>query len=204
MRTLPCKEPAGEERQVETQGGVITYRLVKKRVKNLNLRVDARGRVVLSIPLGCPKGRGDELVASQWRWIAAALARRRQPPPPMEEAPGREECRALLLRALEGVYPLVEGLGVAMPALKVRRMRSQWGNCHWSQGYVTLNAALARCPAPLREYVALHELVHFLHHDHGPGFRGCMDALMPGWRERRRELQKYGALLLQEGEREHT
>lgn len=55
-------------------------------------------------------------------------------------------------------------------------MRSQWGNCHYQQGYITLNTALARCPEPLRDYVALHELVHFLHHDHGTGFYAAMDA----------------------------
>ena len=50
-------------------------------------------------------------------------------------------------------------------------MKSQWGNCHWRQGYITLNTALARCPGTLRDYVALHELVHFVHPDHGPALR---------------------------------
>ena len=85
--------------------------------------------------------------------------------------------------------------GVAFPQLKLRKMKSQWGNCHWTQGYITLNTALGRCPERLRDYVALHELVHFLHHDHGPGFYSVMDALMPDWRERRKALRGYGAAL---------
>ena len=93
------------------------------------------------------------------------------------------------------VYPLVVPLGVAMPEVKVRKMRSQWGNCHWLKGYITLNTALARCPEELREYVALHELVHFLHHDHGPGFYAQMDQLMPDWRQRRRVLKGCGGAL---------
>ena len=68
-------------------------------------------------------------------------------------------------------------------------MKSQWGNCHWAQGYITLNAALARCPEELRDYVALHELIH------GPGFHGRMDALMPDWRRRRQQLKGYASLL---------
>ena len=68
--------------------------------------------------------------------------------------------------------------------------------------YITLNTALARCPEHLRDYVALHELVHFLHHDHGPGFYAAMDAQMPGWRERRKELQRYGAALTRPEEKE--
>jgi hypothetical protein len=110
----------------------------------------------------------------------------------------REECARLLTEALERVYPLVEPLGVSLPPLKLRALKSQWGNCHWAQGYITLNTALARCPEELRDYVALHELVHFLHHDHGPGFYARMDALMPNWRERRRTLKRFSGALERE------
>lgn len=104
--------------------------------------------------------------------------------------------------ALERVYPLVAPLGVGFPSLKLRALKSQWGNCHWAQGYITLNTALARCPEELRDYVALHELVHFLHHDHGPGFYARMDGLMPDWRKRRRALKGYtGALEKNQAER---
>ena len=79
--------------------------------------------------------------------------------------------------------------------MKQRRLRSQWGNCHWAQGYITLNTALCRCPEELRDYVALHELVHFLHHDHQEEFYAVMDGLMPDWRRRRAELKSYAAAL---------
>lgn len=39
-------------RVVNTPQGPQTYLLVKKRVKNLNLRLDRRGQVLLSVPLG--------------------------------------------------------------------------------------------------------------------------------------------------------
>ena len=103
--------------------------------------------------------------------------------------------RALLEEAVDRVYPLVAGTGVSRPEVKLRKMRSQWGNCHWRQGYITLNTALARCPETLRDYVALHELVHFLHHDHGPGFYAAMDARMPDWRDRRQTLKQYAQAL---------
>ena len=111
----------------------------------------------------------------------------------------REEQARLLREALERVYPLAASLGVAFPELKLRKLKSQWGNCHWAQGYITLNTALARCPEELRDYVALHELVHFLHHDHGPGFYARMDALMPDWRRRRKTLKGYSGALERDG-----
>ena len=157
--------------------------------------------MVLSVPLRCSPERADAFVREKSGWILSHLQLAEEGPTLLPE-PDRKECRALLEEAVDRVYPLVAGTGVSRPEVKLRKMRSQWGNCHWRQGYITLNTALARCPEHLRDYVALHELVHFLHHDHGPGFYAAMDARMPGWRERRRELQRYGAALIRPEEKE--
>lgn len=185
----------GQLRMVDTPAGPIAYELERKRVKNLNLRLTA-GRVALSIPMRCPLREADRLIEEKSGWIVSTLRGLEEPPPvPLPPPPARQACEALLRASLERAHRLVAPLGVAMPALKLRAMRSQWGNCHWAQGYVTLNTALARCPEALRDYVALHELVHFLHHGHGPDFHARMDSLMPDWRERRRELRRYGGAL---------
>lgn len=180
-------------RVVDTPQGTLTYRLIKKRVKNLNLRLDRRGQVILSVPLRCPEEQADQFIQEKSGWIF-----RNQPvlwsqplPPPVD----RETAKRLLGEAVLRVYPLVAESGVALPQVRVRKMKSQWGNCHYRQGYITLNLALARCPGELRDYVALHELVHFLHHDHGPGFYAAMDRRMPDWRQRRKTLRDYVCLL---------
>ena len=50
-------------RVVDTPSGPLTYLLVKKRVKNLNLRIDRQGQVVLSVPLRCSPERADAFIA---------------------------------------------------------------------------------------------------------------------------------------------
>ena len=62
-------------RLVATPEGPITYRLVKKRVKNLNLRLDRAGEVVLSVPLRCPTERADAFVIEKSGWIVGHLPR---------------------------------------------------------------------------------------------------------------------------------
>ena len=181
-------------RMVDTPAGVLTYRLVRKRVKNLNLSLNRQGEIVLSIPMSCPAERADAFVSEKSRWIAAHLPRPEEAPALLPQA-GRAECIRLLEEAVARVYPLVVSAGVPLPRVKARPMKSQWGNCHYRQGYITLNTALARCPEELRDYVALHELVHFLHPDHGPGFYAAMDARMPDWRSRRRALKGYAQAL---------
>lgn len=179
-------------RTVRTQWGEITYTLAKKRVKNLNLRLDADGAVALSVPLCCSDQAADEFVIRKSEWIVMHRKKKTEClMPELLPELSREACFTLLERSLERMYPLVASYGVRRPALKIRKMRAQWGNCHWTQGYITLNTALHRCPEYLRDYVALHELVHFLHHDHGNGFYAAMDAFMPEWREYRRELKIY-------------
>ena len=183
-------------RTVLTRHGEITYLLEKKRIKNLNLRLNGAGEVFLSVPMRCSVAEADEMIRSRSGWIIMHLRKleHRERASLLPEL-GRDECYALLWRALERVHPLAARYGVAMPELKIRKMRSQWGNCHWMQGYITLNTALHRVPEYLRDYVALHELIHFVHHDHGAGFYAAMDALMPDWRKRRVELKGYAAAL---------
>lgn len=179
-----------QRRTVDTAAGVIEYSLTPKRIKNYNLRV-RQGEVLLSVPLSVTQSRADEFIRERVEWIRAALARQLAAPRQRLTPPPREQAMALLCAALDRVLPLVTPLGVARPELRVRKLRSQWGNCHYRQGYITLNTALASCPEPLMDYVALHELVHFLHHDHGTGFYARMDALMPDWKSRRAALNNY-------------
>ncbi len=188
---------AGSEplRSLETPDGTIRYILRRKRIKNLNLRVGLDGVVKLSVPYGIPQKRVEEFLQEKSGWILGYLLQRQEQGAQLLPQPSREECARLLMEALLRVYPKTAPLGVTFPQLKLRKMKSQWGNCHWAQGYITLNTALCRCPEELRDYVALHELVHFLHHDHGSGFYAKMDALMPDWRERRTILKRYGAAL---------
>jgi len=191
------KTASGQQiRRVDTPAGEMFYVLIRKRVKNLNLRIRPDGQVILSVPWRCSSDEADSLVSRKWEWIAAAQARRQAELPELPPLPDRETCLRLLMEALTRVWPLAAPLGVALPDLKVRKMRSQWGNCHWAQGYITLNLALARCPEHLRDYVALHELIHFIHHDHGPGFYEKMDVLMPDWRQRRGQLKAFAPILI--------
>ena len=186
----------GQLRILSTPNGEICYTLVKKRIKNLNLRLNERGEISLSIPMGCSLYDADAFIRQKSSWIQSRLnmIKEKSEVKLLPEC-SREICFELLSQALERVYPLVSAYGVGMPVLKIRKMRTQWGNCHWMQGYITLNVALHRCPEHLRDYVALHELVHFMYHDHGAGFCAAMDRLMPDWRERRRELKCYSAAI---------
>lgn len=179
------------------RAGGVEYAFTRKQVKNLNLRVGEDGSVRVSAPFRVPLAEVDRFVEERADWIAAARARYAARPqwPVPPECGDRAWVRQTLEEAVERMYPLVAGAGVDAPRLRVRRMTSRWGSCLYRKGVITLNSALAACPAELRDYVALHELVHFLHPNHSPAFHRAMGERMPDWKLRRKRLAEYGSLL---------
>ncbi|MCI8537285.1 MAG: M48 family metallopeptidase [Oscillospiraceae bacterium] len=175
------------------QAGPVSYQLVRKPVKNINLRVREDGSVWVSAHPRVPLKQLDAFVEERAEWIRSAqesYAQRQPLGQPLSEL-DREECIRRLSAAVDRVYPLVAPAGVPRPVLKVRKMKSRWGSCLYRKGTITLNSALAACPEELQDYVALHELCHFLHPNHSPAFHGAMSIRMPDWKDRRRQLAQY-------------
>jgi Zn-dependent peptidase ImmA (M78 family) len=51
----------------------------------------------------------------------------------------------------------------------IKHNSTNWGSCS-ARNNINLNLNIVRLPAPLRDYVLLHELCHLRHHDHGQAF----------------------------------
>lgn len=99
-------------------------------------------------------------------------------------------CRETFSQILAEQYTAVaRDCAVAMPQLRVRKMRSRWGSCLPGKGIVTLSRQLIFQPRPCVEYVILHELCHLIVPDHSPAFYAAVERWMPDWRERRARLR---------------
>jgi predicted metal-dependent hydrolase len=69
-------------------------------------------------------------------------------------------------------------------------MKTRWGSCNPQTRRISFNAELARRPPDSLEYIVVHEMAHYFHAGHGPGFARFMDCHLPDWRARRRELNR--------------
>ena len=107
----------------------------------------------------------------------------------------RAESERLCREACGRLYPRFAPLGVPRPEIRMRTMRSCWGNCRPERGVVTFNARLASVPEACIEYVAAHELTHFLHADHSPAFYAALAEVVPDWKARRARLKDFAPLL---------
>lgn len=176
----------------QTQG--IAYQLTRKPVKNLNLRIHRDGSVYVSAHPKISLAQIDAFVGKHQAYIRQAQQRIAEKAeqirrlPPQEYRP--EDCRAYFSRLLAEQYPLVQPLGVAMPQLKIRKMKSRWGSCHSQKGVITLNSQLMAAPQPCVEYVILHELCHFLQPNHSQRFYALLSRIMPDWAERKKLLNQ--------------
>lgn len=101
----------------------------------------------------------------------------------------RAQARRVYTERSERLFQLIEPYGVAMPEIKIRKMKRRWGSCH-PGGHITLNLRLVQTPLPCIDYVIIHELCHLVEPNHGRRFYALLEKLLPNWRSRRDRLNQ--------------
>lgn len=184
---------------VRCEHGDITYQLIRKQVKNVNLRIKPNGQIIVSANRRVPVRVIDTFVKEKQEYIRAAQARyiekreytkTRQAEYVTEEMRSREYQRTVFQEYIDAIYPMLREYNIPYPELKIRRMTARWGSCHTAKGCITLNSQLILAPSECIEYVVLHELVHFIHPNHSKDFWMCVERFMPDWKERKTMLNQ--------------
>ena len=75
-------------------------------------------------------------------------------------------------------------------SLQIRSMKTRWGTCIPVKKKITLNLSLLYAPRKCLEYVALHELTHFLELYHNAHFYSILEEFMPDYKEWQSLLNK--------------
>lgn len=101
-----------------------------------------------------------------------------------------ELCREVFAKQADKIYPIFKAMGVPVPTLKMRDMKSRWGSCIPQKGIITLNKRLIAAPEECIEYVAMHEFCHFIHPNHSKDFYSLLTKLMPDWKGRKALLNR--------------
>ena len=103
------------------------------------------------------------------------------------EAWYREQVRA-------AVAPLLERwqrrLRVQVAKVFVQHMKTRWGSCNPTAHTIRLNTELAKKPPECLEYLLVHELLHLLEPTHNARFIALLDQHLPGWTNRRDQLNR--------------
>ncbi len=81
-------------------------------------------------------------------------------------------------------------VGVEIPKIVVRRMKTKWGTCVSHSNTIWLNPELAKKDPRCLEYIVVHEMIHFYERGHRERFVSLMDSFLPDWPARRDELNE--------------
>lgn len=101
-----------------------------------------------------------------------------------------EKAKLEFSYSLDRMYPIVKNLGVALPKLEIRKMKSRWGSCFVNRNKIVLNLFLIKTDTGCIDYVVLHELTHFLYPNHGKEFKNFIETNLPDFKERDDRLNR--------------
>lgn len=108
----------------------------------------------------------------------------------------RERALVSLLKRLSRAYMteltdrIAVRYGFTFSGVRVSSARGRWGSCNRG-GRIAYTFRIAFLPPALSEYVAVHELCHTVHFNHGAAFWNAVEDILPDCRGRRRRLKSY-------------
>lgn len=81
--------------------------------------------------------------------------------------------------------------GFAYGRVTIKEQKSRWGSCS-RQGNLNFNWRLLLAPAPILDYVVIHELAHLKELNHSPRFWAVVAQTCPDYAAKRRWLRQHG------------
>ncbi len=174
--------------------GDITVQVMRKNVRNMNLRIRRDGTVCASVPFIVTDQAIIRFLEDRTEWIVAHRAqvlKRAETSFSGSELTQSEEkaMRAQLHKRLTRLVPLWEQrMNVHCTKWQIRKMQTRWGSCSVQSGRIRFAFALAFVPDEHLEYVVVHELCHLIEPSHDERFKALMTMYLPDWKRRRATL----------------
>ena len=100
-----------------------------------------------------------------------------------------KDIKRIYIERLNYWYNIFEE-DIPIPNLKIRKMTSRWGVCNIKNHNVTLNYMLSKYDISCLDYVIVHELSHFIHHDHSRKFWSLVAKYYPKYKECKKMLKE--------------
>jgi predicted metal-dependent hydrolase len=171
------------------------------RARRYIIRVADDGTVRVTLPRWGSKREARAFADRERAWIEKQVRqleedRERRTPNGATDEGGltRQAEHALRARARRELPPRLLELaaqhGLTVSRISIRNQRWRWGSCNRS-GHICLNWRLVTMPAPVRDYVLIHELMHLKRMDHSPKFWKLVAAACPAYKESRAWLRSH-------------
>lgn len=168
----------------------IEIEVQRKWVRGIRLVVKPDGSVRISAPVIMSSRTIEQFARERLDWIRQTRERVAAQPKRVMHPVSEEQKQALIAYLNEAVPRWCTIMGEAPVTIRLRNMKSQWGNCRWRERVVTFNLQLALVPHELVDYIIVHELAHLKVQNHSAAFHAHVQRFIPDEWERRRTLNK--------------
>lgn len=217
---------------IEIKGRTVEYSLIRKNVKNINLRIYTDGSISVSAGRLVPKTVIEDFIRKNADRIFKAIDSAASNNMPLRLKTGdtvmllgkpyrvqilesdnscysiaentiefhvkqNEDNEAQLLynrlltdtaervfpKLLRSCFPPFSSICGELPSLRIKCLKSQWGNCYYKRNLITLNSRLAAYNEQVICSVIFHEYCHFVYQNHSKEFYLLLDSVMPDWRK---------------------
>lgn len=92
------------------------------------------------------------------------------------------------------IQPFAERMGASPTGVSVLDLGFRWGSCG-RNGVLNFHWSTILLPAPVVDYVIVHELAHLTHVNHTPEFWAVVERALPDAERRKRRLAELGSSL---------
>ncbi len=164
------------------------------RARTMRLAVYPDGEVVVTAPRLFSLSAIEEFLAKHSRWIRRKIEDTRGRTVvhiARADIPRFKKQALALAEARCAYYAKVYGYGHGK--ITIRAQKTRWGSCSKS-GNLSFNYKIAALPAPLAEYIIVHEICHLGAFNHSPHFWSLVAKTIPDYAARRKEARSLAVL----------
>ena len=170
--------------------------IIRKKVKNLTLRVTPEGEVIVTAPLRMNESYILDFIKSKQKWIQKRLSKCKKIDKNKFLYLGKLYDKSELNEDLDSFYykkaeilfrelidKYIVYINKPVTKIRIKKMTTRWGSCNYKKGYINLNIELMKKDIKFIEYVVLHELTHLIYPNHSKEFYLFIENIMPNFRE---------------------
>ncbi len=177
-------------KKMEIDGITIYYAKYRKN-RSLRLTVDENRTVHLTCPYGVSDIDIYNFVQSKIDWINKALGKikvreRLSEKPKLK----KRELDALKSYIDDLVYKYATLMKADIKDVKLRKMKTEWGNCNYKNNVLTFNTYLYYMSERFIEAIVVHEVTHIFVHGHSRSFYNLVYKYLPDYKERLKEAKE--------------
>ena len=175
-----------EKHKIEYNGEVISYELIRAKIKNLYIYIK-EGKVIVKAPIKLKEENIYKFVDKKAKWIYQNIKKEKEKIK-LEEKIEQKDIDRLELVVKNSIEKYSKLLKIKPNKVRIKNLKYAWGSCS-SKKNISINMKLANKNEKAIEYVVLHEMCHLKHMNHSKKFWNLVEKYMPEYKEYKKILK---------------